>query len=156
MSFLNKFFGRDGEKKIPNSWQMPVQGQVINLEDVPDSAFASGSLGTGFAIVAENNEIVSPVDGVISELFSTLHAVSLQAENGLEVLIHIGIDTVSLQGRGFTALVSQGETVYAGQALVRVDWSVIRAAGLHALVPVIFTNVQGQRVQVKNGCPYFV
>lgn len=156
MSFLNKLFGRDGEKEIPNSWQMPVQGQVIALEEVPDSAFASGSLGTGFAIVAEDNEIVSPVDGVISELFSTLHAVSLQAENGLEVLVHIGIDTVSLQGRGFTALVSQGETVYTGQPLVRVDWNIVKNAGLHPIVPVIFTNAQGRRVQVKNGCPYFV
>lgn len=156
MSFLNKLFGRDGEKEIPNSWQMPVQGQVITLEEVPDSAFASGSLGTGFAIVAEDNEIVSPVDGVISELFSTLHAVSLQAENGLEVLVHIGIDTVSLQGRGFTALVSQGETVYTGQPLVRVDWNIVKNAGLHPIVPVIFTNAQGRRVQVKNGYPYFV
>lgn len=156
MSLLGKLFGREGHKSIPSTWQMPVQGNILELSAVPDPAFASGSLGTGFAIEALGNEILSPVDGVISELFSTLHAVSLQAENGLEVLIHIGIDTVTLQGRGFTALVSQGETVYAGQPLVRVDWEVVKAAGLQALVAVIFTNAQGQRVQVKNNRPSFI
>lgn len=85
-----------------------------------------------------------------------MHAVFLLADNGLEVLIHIGIDTVSLQGRGFTALVSQGEAVHVGQALVRVDWEVVKAAGLSTLVPVIFTNAPGQGVEVSQKRPYFV
>lgn len=156
MSFIDKIFKCEKRRTIPDNWQMPVAGDILSLDKVLDSAFASGSLGAGFAIHAVGDEILSPVDGVVSELFSTLHAVFLLADNGLEVLIHIGIDTVSLQGRGFTALVSQGEAVHVGQALVRVDWEVVKAAGLSTLVPVIFTNAPGQDVEVSQKRPYFV
>lgn len=156
MSFIDKIFKCEKRRTIPDNWQMPVAGDIVSLDKVLDSAFASGSLGAGFAIHAVGDEILSPVDGVVSELFSTLHAVFLLADNGLEVLIHIGIDTVSLQGRGFTALVSQGEAVHVGQALVRVDWEVVKAAGLSILVPVIFTNAPGQGVKVSQKRPYFV
>lgn len=118
----------------------PLSGEVIALADVADAAFASGILGKGAAIRPADGRVTSPFDGTVTALFPTLHAIGLTAADGRELLIHIGLDTVQLAGRGFTAHVQAGETVTAGQLLIEFDAAVIEEAGFSTETPVIITN----------------
>lgn len=117
-----------------------VDGITVALKDVNDPTFAQEMIGKGVAIQPENGKIVSPVNGTVSMVFPTGHAVGLVSEDGVEVLIHIGIDTVNLQGAGFTSHVSQNDTVKIGDALIDVDLDALKAAGYDTVIPVIITN----------------
>ncbi|WP_239644587.1 PTS sugar transporter subunit IIA [Enterococcus crotali] len=110
------------------------------LENINDKAFASGTLGQGLAISPTKGEVVSPVNGTVTMAFATGHAVGLTSENGAEVLIHIGLDTVQLDGKHFELKVTQGQTVKAGDPLVVFDIEAIKAAGFDVTTPVIITN----------------
>ena len=117
-----------------------ADGQVIALEQVKDPVFAQKMMGDGFAVEPANGNIVSPVTGTVSSIFPTKHALGLVTEAGLEVLVHIGLDTVSLEGKPFTVHVSEGQKVAAGDLLVTADLDAIRTAGRETSTVVVFTN----------------
>jgi len=117
-----------------------ADGQVIELEQVKDPVFSQKMMGDGFAVEPANGNIVSPVSGTVSSVFPTKHALGLVTEAGLEVLVHIGLDTVSLEGKPFEVVVSEGQTVAAGDLLVKADLGAIQAAERETTTVVVFTN----------------
>lgn len=118
----------------------PLIGNVVALENVPDEVFASGAMGKGIAIDPADGVVVAPANAEVSLVFPTNHAIGLKTENGAEILIHIGMDTVSLAGKGFKNFVEVGDKVTPGQKLLEFDVNAIRAAGLPVITPVIITN----------------
>ncbi|MFC4559937.1 PTS system trehalose-specific EIIBC component [Virgibacillus kekensis] len=118
----------------------PLSGEVKQLEDVPDPTFAEKMMGDGIAIDPSDGEVISPLNGEIVQIFPTKHAVGLKGDNGVEVLIHIGLDTVNLNGEGFTAHVSQGDYVKAGDPLITFDLDFVREKAPSAITPIIITN----------------
>ena len=144
---------------IPAEWQMPLQGTILAAADIPDPAFAANALGASFAIDPTGGDgiVRAPANGSVATIFPTRHAIGLETDNGLEILIHIGIDTVKLDGEGFTVLVQEGERVTAGQELVKVDLAAIAGKVPSLVTPVIFTAYdEGQTVTIENGRPKIV
>lgn len=119
----------------------PVNGQKIPLSEVKDSAFASGVMGPGFACVPSDGQFVSPIKGTVEMVFETKHAIGLRSDEGIELLIHIGMDTVKLNGEPFHTLVKNGERINVGTPLVTADLAAIQAAGLDIATPIIYTNL---------------
>ena len=117
----------------------PVKGKVIPYTEIPDDTFASGVLGEGVGVVPSEGLVVSPFDGTISSVADSKHAVGIEC-NGMEMLIHVGVDTVNMNGDGFTCLVQEGDAVKAGQPLIRFDIDKIKAAGYSDTVAVLLTN----------------
>lgn len=120
----------------------PVSGKVIDLSQVPDEVFSQRLAGDGVAIEPTGNEIVAPADGVLTLIFNTNHAFALTLKNGVELLIHIGIDTVALNGEGFTRLAEQGTKVKAGTPIVRVDKDFIEKSGYSLVTLALITNTE--------------
>ncbi|MBF0777843.1 beta-glucoside-specific PTS transporter subunit IIABC [Streptococcus cuniculi] len=118
----------------------PLSGKLVSLQDVPDQVFAPGAMGKGVAIDPTEGLVVAPVKARVSLVFPTHHAIGLVTENGAELLIHIGMDTVSLDGKGFEAFVAVGDVVEAGQKLLAFDRQFIQEAGLPIITPIIVTN----------------
>lgn len=118
----------------------PIKGEVKPLTEVNDSTFSSGIMGRGFAIQPEEGKVVSPVTGKITTIFKTKHAIGITSDNGAEILIHVGIDTVRLNGRHFTSHVKDGDFVEMGDTLVTFDIDAIKAEGYDLITPVIITN----------------
>ncbi|HEM5146292.1 TPA: PTS glucose transporter subunit IIA [Streptococcus suis] len=118
----------------------PLIGKVVKLENVPDAVFASGAMGKGIAIDPLDGILVSPAKAEVTLVFPTKHAIGLRTENGAELLIHIGMDTVSLAGKGFESFVQVGDVVEAGQKLLEFDLNQIKAADLPVITPIIVTN----------------
>ncbi|WP_455224589.1 PTS transporter subunit IIBC [Granulicatella sp.] len=128
-----------------------AEGEVIALEQVKDPVFSQKMMGDGFAVEPANGNIVSPVSGAVSSIFPTKHALGLVTEAGLEVLVHIGLDTVSLEGKPFTVHVAEGQKVAAGDLLVTADLDAIRAAGRETSTIVVFTNADAiQSVKLEQ------
>lgn len=111
-----------------------------DLSDVNDPVFSTGTMGKGYALVPQGDSVISPVDGEVSVMFKTKHAIGLTSDKGLEVLIHIGIDTVRLDGKYFKSFVKQGEKIKVGEKLIEFDWKSISKEGLDPTVMVIITN----------------
>ena len=129
----------------------PLTGEVIKLEDVPDEVFASGVAGKGLAVKPFVGEVKAPCDGVISVLFPSGHAIGIAADDGTERLIHIGLNTVMLEGKGFETLVKQGDEVREGQLLLKFDMDYIEKQGCSLISPVLVTNAEEYReVQVSG------
>jgi len=120
----------------------PLIGEMIPLAEVPDEAFATGALGKGIAIRPTVGEVYAPANATVTFLFPTNHAIGLTTENGTEILIHIGMDTVQLEGKGFTSHVKQGDKVTAGQLLLEFDIAYIQQAGYDIITPIIVTNTK--------------
>jgi PTS system sucrose-specific IIC component len=118
----------------------PLKGTAIPLEEVPDETFATGVLGLGAAVIPSTGKVVAPADGEVSTLFETKHAIGLSLDNGMEMLIHIGINTVELAGEGFTAHVADGDRITRGQTLITFDKAFIESKGYKMATPVIITN----------------
>lgn len=118
----------------------PISGEVKELSEVEDEAFASGALGQGVAILPSEGKLYAPVDGTITTFFPTGHAVGIMGDNGVEILIHVGMDTVKLKGEGFQPKVTQGVKVKKGDLLLEVDLEKVKAAGYSITTPVIITN----------------
>ena len=118
----------------------PIIGNVVPLDQVPDQVFASGAMGKGIAIDPTDGVVVAPAKATVNLVFPTGHAIGLTTENGAELLIHIGMDTVSLAGKGFKTYVEAGQVVEAGQKLIEFDLATIREAKLPVITPVIVTN----------------
>lgn len=126
----------------PESIVAPVAGKVINLKELKDAAFAEGALGTGLGILPTDGHFYAPVNGTVTTLFPTLHAIGITSDSGVEVLVHIGLDTVQLEGKGFKAHVKQGDHVSVGQPLVDVDLDVVKKAGYETQTPIVITNTR--------------
>ena len=138
-------------KGVTDEVHSVADGEVINIEDVKDPVFSQKMMGDGFAVEPENGHIVSPVAGKVTSVFPTKHALGLVTDNGLEVLVHIGLDTVSLEGKPYEVKVSEGQTVAAGDLLVEADLDAIRAAGRETSTIVVFTNADAiKSVKVEH------
>ena len=131
----------------------PFAGQVKPLSQATDPVFSSGVMGQGVVIEPSQGELVSPVNGTVTVLFPTKHAVGIVSEEGIEMLMHIGMDTVSLDGKGFVAHVEQGDKVVVGQQLISFDMDVIKKAGLVTETPVIITNQDDFQADVEGNLP---
>lgn len=135
MGLLSRYFG----KKYASLYA-PVAGQTIPIQQVSDPAFSGEILGKGIAILPIAGKVFAPCDATVETMFETGHAVTLAAEFGAEVLIHVGLDTVKLKGRHFTAHVSSGDRVRKGQLLMEFDRDAIIAAGYDVVTPVVVCN----------------
>jgi glucose-specific phosphotransferase system IIA component len=130
---FNLFKKKDIIKSIAN-------GKIIKIEEVPDQVFSSKMMGNGFAILPTGNDFYSPVAGEVVTVFKTLHAYGIKTDNGVEVLVHIGLDTVHLNGEGFEAHVKVGDKISAGQKIATVDLEYVKSQGKPVVTPVVFTD----------------
>ncbi|MCD5325553.1 MULTISPECIES: glucose-specific PTS transporter subunit IIBC [Pontibacillus] len=132
------------------SFVSPLKGEIMPISEVPDDVFSGKMMGDGFAILPSDGEIVSPINGKVLNVFPTKHALGLQAEDGTEVLIHFGIDTVTLKGEGFEAFVSEGDEITQGQTLLKVDIDSVQEKVPSIVTPIVFTNLgEGQVVKIN-------
>ncbi|MBN2899464.1 MAG: PTS glucose transporter subunit IIA [Clostridia bacterium] len=118
----------------------PCNGEIVTIDQVPDAVFAQKMVGDGFAIIPSSNDIHSPVDGEVIQVFPTYHAICLKSTDGLEIIVHIGIDTVELKGEGFTCHTSVGANVKAGDLLLSFSPEILAAKGKNSITPVVITN----------------
>lgn len=118
----------------------PFSGTLVPLSEVPDETFASGVLGEGIAIEPSDGLFCSPVDGTVETIAETKHAIGFAADNGLEILVHVGLETVSLNGEGFEILVKEGDRVKAGQPVAKADLALIRERGLKTITSIVVTG----------------
>ena len=130
----------EAETVRPGMLYSPLSGTVVPLNEVKDEVFSTGVLGKGVAVLPDKGELYAPVDGKITMVPDTKHAVSILDASGAEILMHIGMDTVALNGKGFETMVKEGDVVRRGQLLVRFDIDAIRAAGYEVITPVVITN----------------
>lgn len=142
---------RTSDEQRAERFVAPITGELKDITEVPDQVFSGKMMGDGFAILPEEGMIVSPVDGKIVNVFPTKHALGIESKGGREILIHVGIDTVKLQGEGFESLVKEGDQVEAGQPLLKVDLDFIKANSPSIITPIVFTNLkEGQQVTLKS------
>ncbi|MFD2618633.1 glucose PTS transporter subunit IIA [Terrilactibacillus laevilacticus] len=123
------------------TFSSPLKGNLLNLEEVPDQVFSQKMMGEGFAIDPKNGIVISPINGKVTSVFPTKHAIGLLSDDGLEILIHIGIDTVNLKGEGFTVYVKEGEYITLGDILITFDLEGIKDKVPSVITPIIFTNL---------------
>lgn len=128
----------------------PIKGEMVPLKGIEDAAFASGVLGSGVAIVPTEGVVVAPVDGEVTALFPSLHAIGIKSNNGVEILIHVGLNTVQLDGKGFTAYIKQGDQVKKGQRLLDFNIEEIEQAGYSVVTPIVVTN-SAEYLEVAEG-----
>ena len=145
-------FFKKNKKNSSLNFVAPVTGKAIDLSEVPDPVFAQKMAGDGLGIDSTGDVIVAPCDGDLTLVFKTKHAFAMTLENGIEILVHIGIETVSLNGEGFEQLVEQGTTVKAGTPIIKIDREFIKSKGLSLVTPVLITNPDiTKSIEVKTG-----
>ena len=135
MGFFKKLFGKNTD-----DFYAPMAGKAVAITEVPDPTFAEGMLGNGIAIEPTDGKVCAPCDATVDMMFTTGHAVSLVADCGAEILIHVGLETVSLEGKPFTIHVANGDKVTKGQLLLEADLEAIKAAGLPIITPMLICN----------------
>ena len=139
MGFFSKLFSKE-DKVSANGIYAPIAGKAVAITEVPDPTFAEGMLGNGVAIIPTDGKVYAPCDATVDMMFATGHAVSLVAAGGAEILIHVGLETVGLEGKPFTIHVKNGDTVKKGDLMIEVDLEAIKAAGLNTITPVVICN----------------
>ena len=135
MGFLRKLFG-----KKTDDFYAPMAGHAVPIAEVPDPTFAEGMLGNGIAIEPVEGKVYAPCDATVDMMFTTGHAVSLVADCGAEILIHVGLETGALEGKPFTVHAANGDKVTKGQLLIEVDLDAVKAAGLPIITPMVVCN----------------
>ncbi len=138
MGFFSKLFGKS-EPKYDEIFA-PIAGQAVSITEVPDPTFAEMMLGNGIAIIPAEGKVYAPCDATVDMMFTTGHAVSLVADCGAEILIHVGLETVGLEGKCFTVHAQNGQKVKKGDLLIEVDLEGVKAAGLNTITPVLVCN----------------
>ena len=128
------------EKKTEDVLFAPLSGKVLKIEEVPDPSFSQKMLGEGIAIEPTEGKVTSPVNGEIIQVFPTIHAVGIRSESGLEILVHIGLDTVMMQGEGFYAYVKEGDRVKMGQPLIDFSLDLVKKRAKSTITPLVITN----------------
>ena len=139
MGFFSNLFSKK-ETVNPNHIYAPLAGKAVPITEVPDPTFSEGMLGNGIAIIPTDGKVYAPCDATVDMMFTTGHAVSLVADCGAEILIHVGLETVSLEGKPFRVHVANGDKVTKGQLLVEADLEAIKAAGLNTITPMLICN----------------
>lgn len=133
----------------------PINGRITDIENVNDEMFSMRILGDGVALIPHENEFYSPMDGEVVMIFDTQHAIGIRGDDGTELLIHIGIDTVNLKGVPFDTRVKVGDCIRQGDLLTIIDWGYIRSKGMDVIVPIIVTNrsiaIETQEMDVSVG-----
>ncbi|MBU3182338.1 PTS sugar transporter subunit IIA [Clostridium psychrophilum] len=130
---------------------IPISGEIINLDDVADEVFSQRMMGDGFAIEPENGVLFSPVDGIITSVFPTKHAITIRSNCGVDILIHFGLDTVNLKGEGFNVYVEQGNSVSAGDKLLEVNIEEIKDKVPSIVVLIVFIELNGKKFSYNLG-----
>lgn len=128
----------------------PVTGEVMALEQVPDPVFSEKMMGEGVAIMPAENHVHSPIKGTVIFIADTKHAIGLRSKEGTEFLIHIGLETVSLKGRGFKVHVEVGDLVSIGQLLIEVDWAYVKENAESIIIPIVVTNSSDMDIQLEK------
>lgn len=136
---LKKLFSKT--KTYVEEIHSPLTGKIIDISDVPDPVFSQKMIGDGVAIIPSDGTIFSPVKGEIVQLFPTKHAIGIKSENGLEILIHMGLNTVELKGEGFEAFVKVGQKVQIGDTLIKVDLHLLKEKNIETVTPMVITNL---------------
>ncbi len=126
--------------KKKETFKTPIKGELIAITEVNDQVFSQKMMGDGFAIIPSENTVISPLSGTVDVVFPTKHAIGIKSNTGIEFIIHIGIDTVKLNGEGFTSYVEQGQKISQGEKLVTFDLDLIKSKGYDTSVIVIFPN----------------
>ena len=139
MGLFDKLFGKK-EEINPNHVYAPMAGEAVSITEVPDPTFSTGMMGNGIAIQPTDGKVCSPVNGTVDTMFETGHACSLISDSGIEILIHVGLETVGLNGAPFTVKCKNGQKVKKGDVLMIADLEAIKAAGLPTITPVLVCN----------------
>lgn len=149
---FKNLFKKNKEDKTPSqNYIQPLEGKLLNISEVPDPVFSQKMMGDGIAIDPSNGMLVAPADGQIMNVFPTKHALSMTDNNGKEILIHVGLDTVTLKGEGFTAFVKDGDKVKQGQKLMEIDFDAIKSKVPSIITPMVFTNLgENEKVVVEG------
>ncbi len=134
----------------------PLSGEIVDIEDVPDVVFAEKIVGDGVAIKPTGNKMVAPVDGVIGKIFETNHAFSIESDNGIEMFVHFGIDTVELKGEGFKRVAEEGQNVKAGDTIIELDLPLLEEKAKSTLTPVVISNMDEIKELAKLTGPVVV
>ncbi|RFU65445.1 PTS sugar transporter subunit IIA [Peribacillus glennii] len=145
---FKKLFGKKTSEEVITA---PITGKLVQLEDVPDPVFSERMMGDGLAIDPVEGVVVAPLDARVLQVFPTKHAVGLETSNGIEILIHIGLETVSLNGEGFESFVKEGDKVKQGDKLISFDLDIIRAKAKSTVTPIIITNGDKAESLEKTG-----
>lgn len=142
MGFLDKLFGgkKDSASKEVNIYA-PLSGEIVNIEDVPDVVFSEKIVGDGIAVRPNGDVIVAPVNGTIGKIFETNHAFSIESDEGIELFVHFGIDTVELKGEGFTRVAAEGQKVKVGDPIIQFDLALLESKAKSVLTPVVISNM---------------
>lgn len=147
---FGKFFKKKEEQQDVIVYA-PINGEAVSLKDVPDPVFSEKMMGEGIAIKPADGLVAAPIDGKVIQLFPTKHAVGLQAANGAEILIHIGLETVSMDGEGFTTHVQEGDKVKLGEPLISFDLDLVNEKASSTITPIIITNTDDMGdIQVRG------
>lgn len=128
----------------------PVTGKMTNLETVPDKVFASKMMGEGVAFELIENTIYSPIEGKVTLIPETKHAIGITGVEGIEILVHIGLDTVNLKGQGFESLIKQGDKVFKGTPILKVDIDGLKEQGIELTTPMVITNSGNYELSIKQ------
>lgn len=152
---LKKLFGFGKKEAAPiqpkeEVIHSPLTGKVVAIEEVPDPTFAQKMMGDGFAIVPVDGKVVAPVTGEVIQVFPTKHAIGIKTEGGLEILLHIGLETVNMKGEGFITHIKEGDQVKTGDLLVNFDLELIEEKAASTITPIIITNMDRVDSMIKE------
>ena len=128
----------------------PLNGQVVSLEQVPDPVFSQKMMGEGIAIMPTGGDVVAPIDGTVVLISKTKHAIGIRTKDETEVLIHVGLETVTLKGEGFSVFVNEGDKVSVGQKLMEVEWELIKDKVPSIITPIVITNSAERAVEYTD------
>ncbi|MDG6882035.1 Glucose-specific phosphotransferase enzyme IIA component [Phocoenobacter uteri] len=141
MGLLDKLFGSKKPETKEVKIYAPLTGEIVSLEDVPDVVFSEKIVGDGVAIRPAGDTLVAPVNGTIGKIFETNHAFSIESEEGVELFVHFGVDTVELKGEGFTRIATEGQKVKVGEPIIKYDLAVLEEKAKSVLTPVVISNM---------------
>lgn len=150
---FKKVFGKLSRSRKSFMLYSPITGKIVPLREVSDEVFSSGMLGDGIAFEPKDNKLVAPCAGVVEHIFDTHHAMNIVSDFGCDILLHIGLDTVKLKGKGFDVKVSEGQRVNKGDLLCEFDMEIIKGAGLKTTTPMVITNSNDYtRIEARPKC----